>query len=193
MRSVAHHQGLDLQRWLAPEIVGPGDETWIYLPQTIQSVKGYWNGVVQQAEYTIDDEPNAGIQAINASTQTTTWPNSISVKSGEKYTNNTLWVRLRLPNDPKLANKKLNVNLKMTVTYPAVHPNNPNSFLPVTNNVTQNLRLQASSAGAGALYGTIWHATMVGGLLALLLAQIVCLVSASNLKSSGLPTQILPR
>src|SRR5262249_47786060 len=100
-----------------PPVVGPGDATRIFLPQAIESVKGYWRG---KSRFTarLADEPQGKIYPLPCSTGLAEWSDSMLVPKGEEANHQRLWVRLELPADIPAAGKKLQCTVQLQVEYP---------------------------------------------------------------------------
>ena len=59
-----------------PPVAGPGDEIYLYLPDSISSIKGYWTGTLTVTA-TVDQEPQASGFDIESSTRQVDWGRSI--------------------------------------------------------------------------------------------------------------------
>src|SRR5262249_5575782 len=103
-----------------PEVAGPGDSPYVYFDQTVpNAVKGLWNGTARVTVLNPNDL--GGPVAVTATSKTNTWGDKISVSSKEsKSSSPKLWARIQLPADPKLAGKTLQLQIDMSVQYPAL-------------------------------------------------------------------------
>ncbi|HTU18591.1 MAG TPA: hypothetical protein VMG10_11070 [Gemmataceae bacterium] len=136
-----------------PHIVGPGDAPYIYFPNKITSIKGYWQGNIQQVE--VLNAAEVGLESASFSTVTNqdSWDSSISIGSEEsKTSSDTLWVRVYLPNDPWLEGKTLKLKMKLIVVYPRLNGNNVEE---VSESYSHTEEIRLSSAEARHSY-KIW-------------------------------------
>jgi hypothetical protein len=170
-----------------PPVAGPGDETYIYLPDSINSVNGYWSGTAAVSA-SIVGNPNEGSFPVKALTSTTTWGKSISVK-GRNSSSSRLWVSVRLPERPDLVGKRLLLTINLDVTYPAdigmIFSNERRSF-------NRTAELQLSSANAGRQYNSLWWLGIVGGGGLLLTMSLRLIQEANALKRQAHPTKVYP-
>ena len=167
-----------------PPVAGPGDETYVYLPDRVQSVKGYW--AAQATVFATDSTGGPPIQIVS-STRNDSWGNRISVKSSEKNTSSTLWVRLHLPPDPKLANRNLRIVATLNVTYPKA---NGNTFEPISGTATYTGTLQTAAPNAGSDYRMWWWIGMAGAGGFFLLLEWGLVIQAKAFARQGLETKI---
>ncbi|MFO0846887.1 MAG: hypothetical protein U0797_31735, partial [Gemmataceae bacterium] len=97
--------GMRASAGLFPEVAGPGDTPYVYFPDKINSVKGYWTG--QPRVTVLNAADLGGAVTVGATSKNETWGNQISVKSSEKNSHPSLWAYLQVPPDPQLAGKVL--------------------------------------------------------------------------------------
>jgi hypothetical protein len=169
-----------------PHIVGPGDKAYVYFPNKISSVKGYWSAA---GVATVANADQLGVPAeLKLTSQGNTWGDSISVKSSEKNTSSTIWAQVELPQDPKLAGKSLKVTIVMLVSYPEVKGLGfENTQLPVSQTVDL---VVAGEAKAGAIYSQSYWFGLFGGLAMTLFVSGLITVRAGSVRSQALPTEI---
>jgi hypothetical protein len=170
-----------------PPVAGPGDETYLWLPTKISSVKGYWNAAAT-VEATRADEPNVSIP-VQASSKNASWGNSISAKSSEKDSSSTLWISLRLPPGQDLAGKVLNLKLNLAVTYPKASPDGTR-FDTRQQTVSETASLRLAAPKAGALYTRMWWMGILGGGGFGLIVALYLISTANAGKKQALPTSI---
>jgi hypothetical protein len=169
-----------------PPVAGPGDETTLYLSESIESIKGYWRGTAS-ATATIDGEPDAAEVPVSAVTEDDSWGNSISAKSSEKSSGSRLWVTLTLPDREDLTGKTLDLSIELTATYPV---SQGNMFDESTDTFHETAELQVASAGAGKTYNTLWWGGTLGGAAVLLAMTLSLKRAAKSLKKKALPTTV---
>ncbi len=158
-----------------PPVAGPGDETYCYLPDSINSVKGYWHASAL-VNATLADRPNEPAFQVPAVSSTTTWGNNIRVKSREKNTSSRLWVTLHLPDRPDLAGQTLQLKIEMTAAFPAIMGAN---FVNQQATFQRTAELRLAPPKAGTEYNQLWWAGVLVG-SGLVLAMSLGLVGAAN-------------
>jgi hypothetical protein len=169
-----------------PEVAGPGDEVYVYFPQSISSIKGYWSG---QATALVVNAAEVGLPTpqLTASSQQSTWGNTISAKSSEKYSRSRLWARVKLPPAGDLAGKTLQIKMNLGVSYPTMKGGGfENQQQPFSH--TADLRLAA--ANAGGRYRAWWWGGLLGGAVLVLLPGILLAKLADAFRQRALPTNI---
>jgi hypothetical protein len=169
-----------------PEVVGPGDEAYIWFPKKIGCVKGLWNGTATVGVANAR-ELGLNLPTLSATTKTDSWGNTISVKSSEKNSHPRLWVRVHLPNDPNLVGKTLKLNLSLAVRYPVAQGNR---FSTTQETVGHQATLQVSKAGAGKTFKSAWWACLLMGLTLLLGCSVLLALASSSYRKQALPTSI---
>lgn len=170
-----------------PLVAGPGDDPYIYFPDQITSVKGYWRGfgkaqVVNAAELGL-----ANLE-LHTESKVSNWGEKISVGSRESKTStNTLWLRVSLPNDARLEGKTLKLHLMLNVTYPDLQGNN---FEEVSRNYQHKAEIRLCGAEAGAQYKSWWWGGFVGGVLLIGVSSLTLVRLSSGLSKLALPTTV---
>jgi hypothetical protein len=171
-----------------PLVVGPGDEAYVYFPDKITSVKGYWNAKPTVAVSNWRDLGLKGPQ-LKATSKTDSWGAQISVGSKESKTStNALWLRLNVPPDAQLAGKTLDLDLALDVNYPELAMGD--KFAPRTSHARMRKSLALSGAGAGAEYRSWWWGGFLGGAFLLVVPSIALVRLSGNLRRRALPTNI---
>lgn len=141
-----------------PAVMGPGDETKFYLDQSISSIQGMWNGSA-----TVHATPENGpVENWAATTSKASWGRSIAVKSRDKSSNASLWVKVIVPDRPELAGKRYRLRLDLAVNYPVA--DGFNSFDIQTGTFGRTVDVQLNSPRAGASYARMrWFGLLIGG------------------------------
>lgn len=98
----------------SPELVGPGDTLRVWFPDHVQAVNGKWSGT-SQAELLVEGQPQSVLVPATASQQI--WGNSISGKTVSN-SRTQLWTDVKLPDDPALVGKRVEVRVDVTYRYP---------------------------------------------------------------------------
>jgi hypothetical protein len=168
-----------------PSVAGPGDDPYIWFDDKINSVKNYWRG---QGVAHVLNAQEVGLPAtLPIVTRNDNWGNTIRVKSSEKNSRSTLWVRLPIPKQDSLAGKTLKLRLDLTVDYPAA---NGNRFDTRQGSFSKNTTLHLASAGAGHNYRTGWWVGVTSGLVLFLLASATLARLSDGFRKKALPTDI---
>jgi len=150
-----------------PPVAGPGDQTTIYLPEKIHSVKGYWNG---EPRVVARNAAALGLRApeIAAVSSKDSWGGTISAKSSQKDNTSTPWTTLTLPTEPAtLPGKTAQLVIDLSVTYPQL-VGDRTSWQTMRQTMHTDADLTLAPAHAGALYWNLWfYGLLVGSLLLL--------------------------
>lgn len=178
--------GMRVNSGLYPEVVGPGDSPYVYFPDKINSVKGYWSG---QPRVTVLNAAELGVPVnIGATSKSESWGNRISVKSSEKNSHPSLWAYLQIPPDPQLAGKLLKLKIDMNVRYPTM--GGGDSFQETNSQFSRNAEITLSSPGAGKVYkGSFWLGYL-GGCALLFGAGALLPVFCNQFKTQARETSI---
>jgi hypothetical protein len=182
-----------------PPVAGPGDEIYLYLPDSIASVKGYWTGTSKvtaqvasrpKAGDQVIPEPPPGEFAIESSTRYADWGLSIdNVKPSERSTRQPLWVRLKLPSGGEYAGKILVCKIVLTVRYPVIH--NDDRFETSVSDFQHEANLDLAAPLAGRMYQRWWWGGFAGGELLLIVSILARLSGAAALRRMANPAEIL--
>jgi hypothetical protein len=168
-----------------PPVVGPGDQARVYMKQSISSIKGFWRGQPQVVLKDGDRKITA-----RATTNDNNWGGTIYAKSSEKSTSSTPWVALTVPNDKKLAGKKVGCDIDLAVEYPASMGSS--SFQTTSTKMHRSVRLDLAPAGAGESYEGLWWGCTGAGLVVVLVAALLLVGATRALRSLARPTQVFP-
>jgi hypothetical protein len=168
-----------------PPVVGPGDEARVYMKQSISSIKGYWRGQPQVVLKDGDRKITA-----KATTNDNNWGGTIYAKSSEKSTSSTPWVAVTIPNDKKLAGKKLGCDIELAVEYPASMGSS--SFQTTSTKMHRSVRLDLAPAGAGGSYEGLWWGGTGAALVVVLIAGLMLVGATRALRARAPATQVSP-
>jgi hypothetical protein len=97
-------------------VVGPGDTVKVYLPQEIETLKGYWVGTPRVE--LIEPADSAHLE-LSATSSAHAWPKVIEDKSSSL--NNHLervWVDVTIPSEQKFAGRAIKLDIELAVRYP---------------------------------------------------------------------------
>lgn len=172
-----------------PPVVGPGDETRVYMNEKVTSLKSYWRGTP------IAVARVAGVGGrelpMKAKTNQNNWPDSISVKSSQKNSSSTPWVEVVMPNDPAVAGRTVECAIHLGVTYPASVGSN--SYEHRTARMSRNVPINvAADAMAGARYSGWWWKGTVVAMAVVLVGAWMLIGAARAMERRARPTRVLP-
>ncbi len=168
-----------------PPVAGPGDKTYVYLPREIDTLKGYWKG---KATVVVGNAAEVGIEELAATTKHDSWGSTIRAKSSEKSSKKTLWAEVAIPDDPKLAGKKLDLAIRVEATFPH---SQSSGWVEETEVGDLTTSLVLAPPHAGATWRILFWAGFVGGAIAFLVASLA-LGGALTASDKGEPTTIVP-
>jgi hypothetical protein len=175
-----------------PPVAGPGDETCLYLPESITSLKGYWNGRSKVTAHMMGDHA-AGDGAphefeIASSTRQTDWGHLIQARANERSSRARLWVRIRLPADEEFAHKSLVCTVALAVQYPVFQDA---GLTPSVSRFQQEATLKLASPSAAHAYRTWWWGGFAGGTTLLLASILLRLRGAQALRKTANQAEVL--
>jgi hypothetical protein len=167
-----------------PPVVGPGDETRIYMTQKIDSVKGYWRGNPTAVVSTA-----GGGKPLNANAETNQndWGSSISVKSSEKHSTSTPWVRVTMPNEASLAGKTAACDIDLKIAYPEMEGSS--SFHELNTKMHRSINIQMAPPEAGASYNGWWWTGTVLAMGIISCCGVYLIIAARSLQKKAKPTR----
>jgi hypothetical protein len=181
--------GWPLNEKTYPEVMGPGDEVKVYVPNKITSVKGYWQGHAQAVIVNGPELGVANLPPLKATSNDSKWDQKISISSKEsKESSPTLWAKVQLPSNPELAGKKVQVLVKLQVLYPKL--TGPERFDETMAEFTHNATLQLGSPMAGSTYRSAWWWGTLTGIFLILFLSFWLARLADSFKHKALPTSI---
>ncbi|MFN8608237.1 MAG: hypothetical protein U0931_11945, partial [Vulcanimicrobiota bacterium] len=120
-----------------PGVVGPGDRPTYYFDRKINSIKGYWRAEAIEA--------SLGGNKITATAKDNQWGQSISVKSSEENDQETIWLKLQIPEEASLAKTEAKLDLKVKFVAPVM--SGSSNFREEEGEVAESPMLLLSSAG----------------------------------------------
>ncbi len=173
-----------------PGVVGPGDEAWTRLSDSITSVKGLWQG---KATALVLNAADVGLAnpVLPARTSNQTWGDKISVgKRDSKTSSFRPWAAITVPQADGLKGKTLRVRINLSVTYPALLGDN--QFDIQTKDLKHTAELVLAGPAAGGTFVRLWWTVGLGGALLVLLFGGCLALQAHLLRSRALPTRLSP-
>jgi hypothetical protein len=175
-----------------PGIVGPGDTawTWVTTKKPIASLRGEWRAtgsgkIVNPRQHGINQD---SLDLPRVSARAGPWSEAVEKGEGEVVPIK-LWARVEFPMHPRLARQRVQIELKLKVTYP--DRGERGNTVDKTEEVTYATSLEMASQRAGFQYGFFWYIATIGGGLMILLAGAFHLLRDAALKRCGLPTRVV--
>lgn len=162
-------------------MVGPGDNPTFYFDRKIHSIKGYWRATNIGAEM-------EG-KKLTATAKDNNWGNSISVKSSEENDQETIWLKIGMPDGSEFANKDVKLDLKVSYVAPVM--SGSSNFREEEGEAAETPQLHLATPGAGKLYGNLAWLGVLGGSGLVLVAGLMLSSQARSLKSKGNPHEAL--
>lgn len=162
-----------------PAVVGPGDHPTFYFDRKIHSLKGYWRATSIAAE--LDGTK------LTATAKDNNWGNSISVKSSEQNDEETIWLKINLPEGSEWAKKDAKLDLKVQYVAPVM--SGSSNFREEEGEAAESPQVHLASPGAGKLYAKLAWLGVLGGSGLVLVAGFLFVRHAKSLK--GNPHQAL--
>jgi hypothetical protein len=175
-----------------PTVVGPGDEITVFFPDKVSSVYTYWNGNCSVIA-TSPSDPTFRLQ-LPALTKNSTWGPSISVTTrGSPEGTEALWVKVKLPDDPQLVGKPLQLTLRATINYPRYHWElmTGERFSEVKSEPhSLTVPLKLSPPGASEEYNRLWNLGLWGAYAASALFGLMLPIVGNGIRRRALPTDV---
>lgn len=175
--------------WRTP-VAGPGDFAHMDFGESISSIRGTWKGAAT-AEVVNWQEVGLPEKELKARTAEGRWGDTMFVKStDENKSTGLIWANVALPRGQDLQGTTLQIEVKLTATYPAVVTNG--TYSEMTRDFQRSLELRPASPLAGNLYGGAWVIGSLGaGGLVLLLGYLFRHL-AHRLRKQALPVTVIP-
>jgi hypothetical protein len=173
-----------------PPVVGPGDATRIYMPDSITSIKGYCRGSATASLHVTGGDGSV-IPVPDVSTNQDAWSGTLTVKDDEKKTDHRPQVDLRIPPDPALAGKTVDCLLHLKLEYPAVAPGG-NAYQTVRATMDDTVTLHLAPAGAGQQYDAVWWTSFCITAGTLLIGGITLIAAANAMRKPSTVTKVYP-
>ncbi len=184
-----------------PQVVGPGEEAYVYFPSSIHSIKWLWSGAVQA---TVENAAEAGVAAqpagpaeqlrpappvqLAARAKADNWGGTITMNnSSERNSRSRLWAYVRLPDDPSLAGKTLRLRIDMDVVYPV--PADFQGWEEKREHHTHTATLTVSAGPAASTYVRAWWFGFLAGISLTLLSGALLAVASRAFRKKALPTR----
>jgi hypothetical protein len=174
-----------------PLFAGNGDQPYVYFPDTITSVKGYWSAspTIRVANW---QELGLRSDILQGSSHTASWgaDGKITISSKESKTSSpTLWLRVHLPQEPRLEGKELDLQMSLNVSYPQMQ--GADSWVPATMQTrVLSKKLILSSPNCGNRYRAIWWGSYLIGTFQILFGSILLCIVSAGLRARALPTSV---
>jgi hypothetical protein len=171
-----------------PGVLGPGDEARFYFDEHFTSVKSLWDGdagawALNAAELGLDEAP------LPAETNHDTWGTTITRGKGDEYHGIVNpWVAVRVPDTPRVAGRRLQVRVDLSVEFPEWHGAR---YDPAVREFTRTTPVQLAAPGAGALYAGVWHWGAFAGAAGLGLMAVVFIIAAGLLRRQAFPLKVV--
>ena len=169
-------------------MAGPRDQTYVYFPEKITSIKGYWQGK-PHAEVANARELGLKNASLSVRSQDNIWGNEIRAKSSETASRSTLWTEITVPDQPELADQTMDVRLRMDVRYPRMRGND--KFAVVPQSFRHQAELHLAAPHAGRQYRLAWWLGGLGGAVAVLLASLWLIRVSQSLRKQANPTKVV--
>jgi len=202
--AVRLHGGMISNPGWYPQVVGPGEEVYVYFPRSINSIKWMWRGAVQT---TVENAAEAGVAAqpagpekqlraappvqLAARAKADNWGGTIRIKSSQRNSRSRLWAYVRLPDDPSLAGKTLRLRIDMDVVYPASV--DLLNWEDKTEHHTHTATLTVSAGRAAGTYVRAWWFGFLAGISLMLLSGALLAVASRAFRKKALPTRTYSR
>jgi len=166
-----------------PPVVGPGDQTRIYLLEKIDSIKSYWRG-----EAVVQFRDGSRTYRVTAKTNQNDWGYTIMSKSSEQHTGSTPWVEVVVPAESSLAGKVIDSDITLAVRYP--YANGSGTYTTLDKTMQRSVSLTLAPPGAGAAYMILWQRGTLAGMGLILLCSIVSVCLARALRRRAHATEV---
>jgi hypothetical protein len=172
-----------------PPVMGAGDESKIYFPHKVTSLKSHWRAT---ATATVLNAQELGLKSdqIPARSKQDFWGSFISTKSSEKNSRSSVWVRITLPESDALEGKALDLKIDAVATFPTMSAGNTFEERQETFETRSSVKVVA--AGAASSYTKTFWGGMAAGLALFILSSGRLIALASALKKQGNPYVALP-
>jgi hypothetical protein len=165
-------------------VVGPGDESRLYLAERISSIKGLWTGEAR-AEVLNAREVGLIDPALAATTHQDSWGNVIHFEQKERQGSPLPWADVRFPDVSRLGGQELRVKVDVDVTYPADHGA---QFFNEKRTLTRTASVRlADTPRAGTTYGWLCRGGTFAGALWLGLMSLVLVLAARAFRHEAFP------
>ena len=163
-----------------PQVLGPGDEGYLYFAKRVECVGGHWRGTVDVQLLNARDLglDGAPIQ-IRGRTREDHWGQTITIsRRGSKTSSPALWAYVTIPDDSRLVGKTLELQINMRVNYPRLIGSDSydDSHMEA---VSERHQIILSSPRSGTTSRMVWWFGVISGLFCFTVGGIL-LPMASN-------------
>ncbi len=171
-----------------PSVVGPGEISYVYLPDSVASIKGLWRGRVEVTVRDVGDPASLPIRVASATRQAT-WPASGKLESSDVIATQRLWVRLKLPANVSLTGKTLVCAIQLVTEYPWIGPDNTRVDKSESFINTQELTLAIPRASF--YYRVWWCVGYLTGVFLVGMSILARLRAAETMRRQVIPPEIV--
>jgi hypothetical protein len=174
-----------------PQVLGPGDEAYLYFSKRVECVGGHWRGtvdvqVLNAKELGID----GAMPQLRGRTREDQWGQTITIsRRGSKTSSPALWAYVMIPDDSRLVGKTLDLQINMRVNYPRLIGSDSYDDRHVEM-VSERYQIVLSSARSGTTVRMVWWLGMVGGLLCFTVGGIILPMASSAFSKQAHETRI---
>jgi len=172
-----------------PQVLGPGDEGYLYFDKRITCVDGRWRGMVHVLPLNLRELAlEGGIQSLKGRTREDNWGNTISVSSRSKTSTISPYAYIRLPEDARLEGKTLDLQIDLTIVYPQLIGNN--QYQERTERLSERHQIVLSSSRAGSTCIMLWWLGLVVGSICFTTGGILLPLASAAFAKQANPTEI---
>jgi hypothetical protein len=174
-----------------PQVLGPGDEGYLYFARRVECVGGHWRGtvdvqVLNAKELGLD---GAALQ-IRGRTREDSWGQTISIsRRGSKTSSPALWAYVAFPDDSRLVGKTVDLQINMRVNYPRLVGSDAYDDRHIEM-ISERHQVTLSSARSGSVSRTFWWIGLVGGFVCFFIGGIGVALSSSAFAKQANETRI---
>jgi hypothetical protein len=174
-----------------PGVAGPLDTPVVWLPQKIEAVKGYWNGI---ARVQVLNAAELGLvqDTVSAQASSDQWAGTLTVERRERNKITSLWVRPTVPDVASPDRKILRLKIELDVQYPTLRNLNQDVYVNLRSAFSHTAELVLASPRAGKDYELAWWIGVVAGTAFMLVCGVVLIAQATHMRKQGGPIRIIP-
>ncbi|MFQ3592667.1 MAG: hypothetical protein SNJ82_05675 [Gemmataceae bacterium] len=174
-----------------PQVLGPGDEGYVYFDKQIICVNGHWRGhvnvmLLNTKELGLDGE----FKPVQGRTRQDGWGQTITInRRGSKTSSPTLYAYIAIPEDPRLVGKTLDLQIEMIVNYPRLIGNDLYDDRH-HERVVERHQVVLSSVRAGLMCQRTWWVALLVGFVCFTAGGIVLPLASQAFAKQAEPTKI---
>ena len=162
-----------------PEVGGPGDSMWVFVPSNVKSVKGLWGGQAHAVLHCVDD-PNIVIP-LDSETRNVGWGDRINLDKGDRnQDSNSPWVGVYIPDDPRLAGKKVRIEITLNMAVPVMA--GQNQFVTQWFLIQRTEQATLGPSNCGLIFLVVWYGSMLLPLMCLIGMEGMMILMAIHLR-----------